>query len=309
MRVCAFFRRVTMGLVVVMGLPMTVLRADVVVRRVQHMSGLVFLTSSYRVTWYLKDHKMARYESKEGLLGIINTEATIYDFEKKKVWEVDFSEETYREYSWDEYQKKKLGFMQLVPSLVDSLSDAKIRYMNVAVTPLENIREIAGRKTRGLTIQMQLEGGDPFTSDLSSATLIMTIWMTKIDDKNDPLRKYYEVHDKIYGTDSNQDGQMEVLQVLSKKFDSLFDISRKTQEMMNALTTMFGDTSNLYTVGMEMFLAVGDPLDASSPTISVYFSDFTVDVSTEFVPDSKFEVPEGYTLKEDDEDEDMWNEE
>ncbi len=268
----------------------TAVSADVTLRLVQHLSaGLLGMDS--RVTWYQKGDKFAEYEEAElALVSIKN--AKIYDFKKKKVWEVDFDEETYKELDWDSVMNSSDIGSAIKNEMAATFSLLEPEFFHFEIFPIDYTWDIAGYKTKGVSANVITRFNNPFTSSGINGNFVFNFWMSRIIDKNDPIKKIVDFRNQNFGDSERLSG------ITFTDIWQGVDTVEIKNKIVHAVQKACGDTSHLYPLGIEIVMETGDPLNVASSVNMIYFSQFVVSVSENRIPDDIFEIPEGFTLAE-----------
>lgn len=271
----------------------TQIHADVTLRKVRHISAGLLSDITTKVTWFLKDSRFCEKEQTEMLL-VSSSTATIYDLKKAKVWKVDFDDETYEEFELSDYKSDASYKLESLLNLtMDKLKSMELEYLYFHVSPLSKERVIGGYKCKGLMLTLTGRFSDPFGDEDIDMLGSFVVWLAKVKG-DDPLAKIYD----FYFSKVSRDTATLVFEIGEEFLESFADVESMQKQVSQVLTTLFGDTTNLYPVGFEFMVRSGDPTSATSSVLPIFISEYLVGVSQPKIQDAIFKVPEGFEKEE-----------
>ncbi len=276
------------------------LYGDIKLRKIEIVSLGAFLNITEKVTWYMKDSRFCEKSDRDLLLGT-STSSKIFDLKKKRVYEVDYDDKTYNMYSLEDYKKSDITSLDDI-FYEDEFEDYDIEYFFMDILPMGFTRNIGGYETKGILITFNIRLKNPFKNSHVDALGSLVLWGARLP-KSDPVAKIFDFYYGNIETDSSE--QQPLLQTaggkLIRRDPNYAKLERKANRIMKEL---WGDTTNVYPLGLEIVGRIGDPTDASSTLLPVIVSSYVVSVSESPIDDDVFKVPDGFSIETEEEDSD-----
>ncbi len=269
------------------------LHGDIKLRKIEIVSLGTLFNITEKVTWYMKDSRFCEKSDKE-LLFSTSTSSKIFDLKKKRVYEVDYDDKTYSIHSLEDYEKSDLTSLDNV-FYDDEFEDYDIEYFFMDISPLDFTRNIGGYETKGILITFNIRLKNPFKNSHVDALGSLVLWGARLPE-NDPMAKIFNFYYGNIETDSSE--QQLLLHTAGAKLirrdPNYAKLERKANRIMKEL---WGDTTNVYPLGIEIVGRIGDPTDASSTVLPVVVTSYVASVSETSIDDDVFKVPDGFSIE------------